>query len=187
MANVCEPLLRRRYGQHAKEADRHGPKGTQPGRGVEWSPRADVALPAHGWGLTPSGVVRVWNVVSPTVPTRKLESRPQGWADGRAGKGCRSKRRPVCNGPDRGSNFAPPRKGADFRRVLDHETEANRLNRCGYFRQCSPLAALKAHRVGRELKPETAQVYRSASRWQLQIVKEGLISPPGASRCPTKA
>jgi hypothetical protein len=50
-----------------------------------------------------------------------------------------------------------------------------------------PLAALKAHRAGRELKPEMAQVYRSASRWQLQIVKAGIIGPPGASRCLTKA
>ena len=58
--------------------------------------------------------------------------------------GCRSKRKPGCNGPDRDSNFAPPRKGADFRQVLDHEKGTERLNRRGYFRRCVPLAALKA-------------------------------------------
>ena len=33
------------------------------------SPLADVVPPADRRGLSPSGVVRVWNVVSPTVPT----------------------------------------------------------------------------------------------------------------------
>ena len=51
---------------------------------------------------------------------------------------------PVCNRPDRGSSFALPRKGADFRLVLDHEKGAERLNRRGYFRRCVPLAPLKA-------------------------------------------
>ena len=32
-------------------------------------------------------------------------------ADGSAGKGCRSKQRPVCNEPDRGSDFAPRESG----------------------------------------------------------------------------
>ena len=31
---------------------------------------------------------------------------------------------PACNELDRGSNFAPPRKGADFRLVLDDENVA---------------------------------------------------------------
>ncbi len=42
-------------------------------------------------------------------------------ADGDAGRGCRKKRKPGCNGQDRGSDFAPTRKGADFRQVLDDE------------------------------------------------------------------
>ena len=47
--------------------------------------------------------------------------------------GGRSKRMPVCNRLDRGSNFALPRKGADFRLVLDHEKGAERLNYRGYL------------------------------------------------------
>ena len=103
-------------------------KGRQPSRGVEWSSRADVALPAHRWGLTPSGVVRVCNVVSPTVPARTAEGHPQGPTGEQVGKGGRRKRRPVGNGPDRGSSFALPRKGADFRLVLNHEKGTKRLN-----------------------------------------------------------
>ena len=40
---------------------------------------------------------------------------------------------PLGNRADRGSNFAPPRKGADFRLVSNHETGAERLNPCGYL------------------------------------------------------
>jgi len=74
-------------------------------------------------------MVRVWNVVSPTVPTGIVEGDPQGLTDGRVGKGGRRKRMPICNGSDRGSVFAPPRKGADFRLVLDHEKGTKRHNR----------------------------------------------------------
>ena len=51
---------------------------------------------------------------------------------------------PVCNRPDRGSSFALPRKGDDFRLVLDHEKGTERLNHRGYFRRCVSLAPLKA-------------------------------------------
>jgi len=71
----------------------------------------------------------VRNMVSPTVPTKDVESHSQGCTDGRAGKGCRSKRRPGGNRPDRGSHFAPTRKGAHFRQVSDHENGAETLNR----------------------------------------------------------
>jgi len=50
--------------------------------------------------------------------------------------GGRRKRRPICNGSDRGSSFALLRKGADFRLVLNHEKGADRLNCRGYFRRC---------------------------------------------------
>ena len=50
---------------------------------------------------------------------------------------------PVCNRPDRGSIFALPRKGADFRLVLDHEKGTERLNHRGYFRRCVPLGAIE--------------------------------------------
>jgi hypothetical protein len=132
-ANSGEPLLSRRDRQHAKEADRHEPKGKQSGRGSVLFPRADDALPAGRRSLRPSGLVRVWNVVSPTVPTGRVDSHPQGCAHGRVGKGCRKKRMPICNGSDRGSSFALPRKGADFRWVLDHEKGAERCNLDGFL------------------------------------------------------
>lgn len=51
-----------------------------------------------------------------------------------AGRGGRKKRKRSCNGMDRGSNFAPTRKSADFRRVSNHErtcrterTEASKM------------------------------------------------------------
>ena len=80
----------------------------------------------------------------PNRSHRDVESRPQGCACGRVGMGCRKKRMPVGNRPDRGSSFALSRKGADFRLVLDREKGTERLNRRGYFRRCVPLAALKA-------------------------------------------
>lgn len=40
-------------------------------------------------------------------------------AVGDAGMGCWRKRMPVCNGLDRGSNFALTRKGADFQAGLE--------------------------------------------------------------------
>jgi len=103
-------------------------KGTQPGWGVGVSPHADVALPAERRGLRPLGVVLVWNVVSPTVPTGCVESDPRGLAGGRVGMGGRRKRTSVCNRPDRGSSFASPEKGADFRLVLNHAMGTKRLN-----------------------------------------------------------
>jgi hypothetical protein len=100
-------------------------------------------------GPNPFGMVRVWNVVSPIAPIRKVEDHSQGCTGGRMGKGCRSKRRPVCNGSDRGSNFALPRQGADFRRVLNHEKGTESLNLCGYLDDERHMASLKAHRTRR--------------------------------------
>ena len=77
---LSEPLLSRRERNHAKEADRHEPKGRQSGWEVRTSSHVDVALPAERRGLSPSGMVRVRNVVSPTVPTGNVESGPQGLA-----------------------------------------------------------------------------------------------------------
>ena len=39
----------------------------------------------------------------------------------------------MCNASDKGSSFALPRKGADFRLVLDRENGAERINCRGYF------------------------------------------------------
>ena len=108
-------------------------KGGQSGRGFDCYPRADVALSAVRRGLSPSGMVRVCNVVSPIVPTGNVEGDLQGFTGGRGGMGGRSTRMPVCNRLDRGSNFALPRKGADFRRVLDHEKGAERCNLDGFL------------------------------------------------------
>ena len=95
MVKVTEALLSRRESNHAKEADRHEPKGMQSGWGVRVSPHADVALPAERRGLSPSRMVRVRNVVSPTIPTRIVEGGPQGLTGGRVGMGCRRKRMPA--------------------------------------------------------------------------------------------
>lgn len=43
-------------------------KGEQSGRGSVLFPCADGVLPALRRGLRPSGMVHVWNVVSPTAP-----------------------------------------------------------------------------------------------------------------------
>ena len=82
-------------------------------------------------------------MVSPIGPARTAEASPQGLRDGRAGMGGRSKRTPRGNGADRGWHIALPRKGADFRLVLDHEKGTERLNHRGYFRRCVPLGAIE--------------------------------------------
>jgi hypothetical protein len=175
MANSGEPLLRRRDSRYAKEADRHSPKGLQSGRGVVGSSRADVALPAQRRGLSSSGMVRVWNVVSPTVPARIAESGLQGLTGGRVGMGGRSKRRPLGNRADRGSSFAPPRKGADFRLVLNHEKGTERRNPRGYLdderhkrhrRPAGRGSTLVLDRLGQDKPPRqpTTSPYREGSQ-----------------------
>jgi hypothetical protein len=148
MANPGEPPLSRRDRDHAKGADRHGPKGKRPGEGIRTSPPAEAVPPAERRSLTPARVVCVRNVVSPTVPTGIVEGGPQGLTGGRVGKGGRRKRMPVCDGSDRGSNFAPTRKGAHFRLVLDHENGAEQLSHWGYLDGClwpieGPVDALR--------------------------------------------
>lgn len=53
------------------------------------------------------------NVVSP-YPRLAIGRQVVRQADESAGMGNGKKRMPNCNGADRGSNFAPTRKGADF-------------------------------------------------------------------------
>jgi len=65
------------------------------------------------------------NVVSlllslPRTPPRRGKH-PARRADRAAGKGRGRKRRPCCNGADRGCNITPPRKRADFPLVWRHE------------------------------------------------------------------
>ena len=175
MANTCEPLLSRREKQHAKGADRHGPKGGQSGRRAWRSLRAEVGLPAVRRSLSPSVSGTRAERGKPKRSHRDVESRPQGCACGRVGMGGRKKRMPVGNRPDRGSSFALSRKGADFRLVLDREKGTERLNRCGYFRRCVLSAALKARRALR------------VSPVQTPIVKVTVHRLPGASRRLIKA
>ena len=78
MANSGEPLLSRRHGQQAKEAERLEPKGKWRGRGATLTPLADVVPPADRRGLTPSGVVLVRNVVSLIVSTGKWKATCEG-------------------------------------------------------------------------------------------------------------
>ena len=73
MANSGEPLLSRRHGQQAKEAERLEPKGKWRGRGATLTPPTDVVPPADRRGLSPSGMVLVRNVVSPIVSTRRWQ------------------------------------------------------------------------------------------------------------------
>ena len=62
-------------------------------------------------------------------------NRLAGEGDRQAGMGGRKKRMPSCNETDRGSKFAPTRKGADFRQVSDHEKGSERNNRESTDRQ----------------------------------------------------
>ena len=80
MANIREPLLSRRHGQQAKEAERLEPKGKWRGRGATLTPLADVVPPADRRGLSPPGMVLVRNVVSPIVSTGRWEVAREGVA-----------------------------------------------------------------------------------------------------------
>ena len=78
MANSGEPLLSRRHGQQAKEAERLEPKGKWRGRGATLTPLADVVPPADRRGLSPSGMVLVRNVVSPIVSIGRWQVAREG-------------------------------------------------------------------------------------------------------------
>ncbi len=78
MANTGEPLLSRRNGRQAKEAERLEPKGKWRGRGATLTPLADVVPPADRRGLSPSGTVLVRNVVSPIVSIRRWKVARKG-------------------------------------------------------------------------------------------------------------
>jgi len=54
---------------------------------------------------------------------RKCGNRPARAGRRQAGMGGRKKRKPCCNGADKGSKFALTRKSADFRLVADYEKD----------------------------------------------------------------
>ena len=78
MANSGEPLLSRRHGQQAKEAERLEPKGKWRGRSATLTLLADVEPPADRRGLSPPGMVLVRNVVSPIVSIRRWKVAREG-------------------------------------------------------------------------------------------------------------
>ncbi len=61
------------------------------------------------------------NMVNPTSRLRVEAGASARNAVGVAGRGCWKKRRPLCNGADRDCNITPPRKRADFQRVVRDE------------------------------------------------------------------
>ncbi len=61
------------------------------------------------------------NIVNPTFRLGCGAGASARNADGMAGRGCWKKRRPLCNGADRGCNITPPCKRADFQRVVRDE------------------------------------------------------------------
>ncbi len=97
------------------------------GCGIRLGPKRQVVrsggseLPRRRWRTTgvetrpkPPVPFRLRNVVSPLPcrlrAARGVARRPEG----AAGRGGGRKRRPACNGPDRGCDITPPRKRADF-------------------------------------------------------------------------
>ena len=96
-----------------------------------------VALPLHSEHTdTPTAgvlagtnplVSSMRNTVNPTSRSREGASVLARAAEGIAGRGCRSKRTPVCNGLDRRcvshGNITPSRKRAHFRQVVCDERD----------------------------------------------------------------
>jgi hypothetical protein len=113
---------RHRKIQRAKDADRLKPNGNA----ARCSNRVSGA---HGQkqaaGVEAGAKSFVsWqpNIVNPTSRLRVKAGVSARNAHGMAGRGCRRKRRPFCNGTDRSCNITPPRKRADFQRVVRDET-----------------------------------------------------------------
>jgi hypothetical protein len=80
-------------------------------QGLQRSPAADVAPPAQRHDLTHSGIDTEHG--KPVVLPRLSNGgkRAARRADGAAGKGRGRKRRPPCNGADRGCDITPPERG----------------------------------------------------------------------------
>src|ERR1700692_4818555 len=122
LVNTCEALLNRRHKGQAQDANTLGPKGTWSGPEAPNSSGAVVAPPAERRDLTHTvtATERGKPVVSPSGKAALARG-----ADEAAGTGGGSKRKPACNGPDRGcvsgrsrDYIIPRRKPADFPLVL---------------------------------------------------------------------
>jgi hypothetical protein len=111
---------RHRKIRRAKDADRLQPKGAQPVvppccRNARTKQAAGVEAGANSFvSWSP-------NIVNPTFRLRVKAGVSARAADGMAGRGCWKKRTPFCNGADRSWNITPPRKRADFQRVVRDE------------------------------------------------------------------
>src|SRR5215813_3712097 len=98
MAKIFEPLTNVVTNDRSKALTDLNQNGKQPSIGAASSPIADVALPAKEWSLTHSGA-QVERGKPVLLPLGRQTARR---ADGSAGMGRWKKRRPSCNGADRG-------------------------------------------------------------------------------------
>ena len=103
MVNKCEALINVVTQNQRKMLIALGPKGTWSGYGAPNSPYAVVVPPAERRALTHTvtAAERDKPVVFPGT-IRSLEGGLARGADETAGTGGGSKRRPICNGSDRG-------------------------------------------------------------------------------------
>ena len=132
MAKVSEPPLSRRRDCRAKEADRHGPKRYAAKSGSRMvSPRRRRAAGAQV-GPNPFGNGTRVERGKPHCPHKDGGRTPRkGAPDGKGvwDVGASESRAVIVRiGVD-----ALPRKGADFRLVLNQEKGAEQLNHCGYL------------------------------------------------------
>jgi len=113
---------RHRKIQRAKDAERLKPNGNAASvlppckRSTRTKPAAGVEAGAN------SSMSAQPNIINPTGRLRVEAGASARNADGSAGKGCWKKRTPFDNGTDRSCNITPPRKRADFQRVVRDET-----------------------------------------------------------------
>jgi hypothetical protein len=113
---------RHRKIQRAKDADRLKPNGNAASvlppckRSTRTKTAAGVEAGANSF------MSSQLNIINPTGRLRVEAGASARNADGLAGRGCWKKRMPFDNGTDRSCNITPPRKRADFQRVVRDET-----------------------------------------------------------------
>jgi len=112
---------RHRKIRRAKDADRLEPNGNA-ARGLQPCKRSPRTKQAAGVEAGAKSFVSLQpNIANPTFRLRVKAGASARAADGMAGRGCWRKRRSFCNGTDRSCNITPPRKRADFQRVVHDE------------------------------------------------------------------
>ena len=96
-------------------------------------------------------------------------------AYGGAGKGCRRKRKPCCNGADRDSGSVPTRKGADFRQVPDHGKPVARPLKPGKQMICAKPQSAPGALIGKVIRGGIVKVrkkFRTASERPNRALQE---------------